>query len=31
MNIIKPEKLKQGDVIGIISPSSPVSDRGKLG
>jgi muramoyltetrapeptide carboxypeptidase len=30
MNIIKPEKLKQGDVIGIISPSSPVSDRGKL-
>jgi muramoyltetrapeptide carboxypeptidase len=30
MNIIKPEKLKQGDVIGIISPSSPVSDREKL-
>jgi muramoyltetrapeptide carboxypeptidase len=30
MNIIKPEKLKQGEVIGMISPSSPVSDRGKL-
>ena len=30
MDIIKPEKLKQGDVIGIISPSSPVSDKAKL-
>jgi muramoyltetrapeptide carboxypeptidase len=30
MDIIKPEKLKQGDVIGIISPSSPVSDKIKL-
>src|ERR1035437_2603898 len=30
MEIIKPEKLKRGDVIGIISPSSPVSDKAKL-
>ena len=30
MEIIKPEKLKRGDVIGIISPSSPVSDKVKL-
>ena len=30
MEIIKPEKLKQGDVIGIISPSSPISDNAKL-
>lgn len=30
MDIIKPEKLKRGDVIGIISPSSPVSHREKL-
>jgi muramoyltetrapeptide carboxypeptidase len=30
MDIIKPEKLKRGDVIGIISPSSPVSDKAKL-
>ena len=30
MEIIKPEKLKRGDVIGIISPSSPVSDIAKL-
>ena len=30
MEIIKPEKIKRGDVIGIISPSSPVSDKYKL-
>src|ERR1035437_719690 len=30
MEIIKPEKLKSGDVIGIISPSSPVSNTSKL-
>jgi muramoyltetrapeptide carboxypeptidase len=30
MEIIKPEKLKREDVIGIISPSSPVSDKAKL-
>ena len=30
MEIIKPEKLNLGDVIGIISPSSPVSDKVKL-
>jgi muramoyltetrapeptide carboxypeptidase len=30
MEIIRAGKLKQGDMIGIISPSSPVSDRGKL-
>ena len=30
MEIIKPEKLKSGDVIGIISPSSPVSYTSKL-
>jgi len=30
MEIIKPEKLKRSDVIGIISPSSPVSDKVKL-
>jgi muramoyltetrapeptide carboxypeptidase len=30
MEIIKPEKLKRGDVIGIISPSSPLSDKTRL-
>jgi muramoyltetrapeptide carboxypeptidase len=30
MDIIKAEKLRPGDTIGIISPSSPVSERGKL-
>ena len=30
MEIIKPEKLKREDVIGIISPSSPISDKAKL-
>jgi muramoyltetrapeptide carboxypeptidase len=30
MEIIKPEKIKPGDVIGIIAPSSPVSDGNKL-
>jgi len=30
MRIIKPEKLNKGDVIGIISPSSPVDDLMKL-
>jgi len=30
MEIIKPERLKRGDVIGIISPSSRVSDKVKL-
>src|ERR1039457_1715389 len=30
MEIIKPKKLNKRDVIGIISPSSPVSDKSKL-
>ena len=30
MRIIKPKKLNKGDVIGIISPSSPVDDLIKL-
>ncbi|MDR3668037.1 MAG: LD-carboxypeptidase [Ignavibacteriaceae bacterium] len=30
MDIIKAKKLNRGDVIGIISPSSPVSDRERL-
>jgi muramoyltetrapeptide carboxypeptidase len=30
MKIIKPEKLNKGDVIGIISPSSPVDNIKKL-
>jgi muramoyltetrapeptide carboxypeptidase len=30
MNVIKAEKISQGDYIGIISPSSPVSDKEKL-
>jgi muramoyltetrapeptide carboxypeptidase len=30
VEIIKAEKLKPGDAIGIISPSSPISDRRKL-
>jgi muramoyltetrapeptide carboxypeptidase len=30
MEIIKPKKLNRGDIIGIISPSSPVSDKVKL-
>jgi muramoyltetrapeptide carboxypeptidase len=30
MDIIKPKKLMGGDVIGIISPSSPVSDASRL-
>jgi muramoyltetrapeptide carboxypeptidase len=30
MKFIKPKKIKPGDVIGIISPSSPISDKSKL-
>jgi muramoyltetrapeptide carboxypeptidase len=30
MNIIKPEKLRKGDMIGIISPSSPVTGKSRL-
>jgi muramoyltetrapeptide carboxypeptidase len=30
MKIIKAEKIKPGDVVGIISPSSPVSSKDKL-
>lgn len=30
MNSVKPQKLKKGDVIGIISPSSPVVSREDL-
>ena len=30
MRIIKPEKLKKGDLIGIISPASPIDDLSKI-
>lgn len=31
MKILKPRKLKKGDLIGIVSPASPIADSTKIG